>query len=93
MDDTCDWLSTAEAAAYMATSQRTVDRLVEWGLVPAYRSRSLILIRRDDVAALLPTSCPSSPSISVEGGGGRGPSWRPDPWDRVRAVVRPRLSA
>jgi hypothetical protein len=79
MDDTCEWVNLTEAAACLATDLRTLDLLVEWGLVPAYRTWSLTLIRRADVTALMSSSPKSPPSPSFDGGGGRGAGGRSDP--------------
>jgi excisionase family DNA binding protein len=50
-----DWLSTAEVAAALGLTATTVYRLIDQGLLPAYRLGRVIRCRRTDVDAFLDT--------------------------------------
>jgi excisionase family DNA binding protein len=52
-DDTPAWLGTTAAATYLGISPRTLYRLIDQGLVPAYALGRVYRVRRTDLDAYL----------------------------------------
>ena len=49
MDDEPEWISTANAAKQLGTTQRSVYRFIDTGQLPAYRFGRLISVRSADL--------------------------------------------
>ena len=52
MNETIDWMSTADAAEYLGVQSRTLYRFIDEGRLPAYRFGRVIRLKREDVGSL-----------------------------------------
>lgn len=65
MNNTIDWMSTADAADYLGVQSRTLYRFIDEGRLPAYRFGRVIRLKRDDVD-LFVQSCRIEPGTLID---------------------------
>ena len=65
MNETIDWMSTADAADYLGVQPRTLYRFIDEGRLPAYRFGRVIRLKRDDVDVFV-QSCRIPPGTLIE---------------------------
>lgn len=65
MNETIDWMSTADAADYLGVQSRTLYRFIDEGRLPAYRFGRVIRLKRDDVD-LFVQSCRIEPGTLID---------------------------
>ena len=71
-------MTRREAADYLRVSQRTLDRFRAAGLLPSFKVRGVVRLRREDVEAFLARFLksesmqrderPTAPRVTVQGG-------------------------
>ena len=65
MNESIEWMSTADAADYLGVQSRTLYRFIDEGRLPAYRFGRVIRLQRDDVDAFV-QSCRIEPGTLID---------------------------
>lgn len=65
MNETIDWMSTADAADYLGVQSRTLYRFIDEGRLPAYRFGRVIRLKRNDVDDFV-QSCRIEPGTLID---------------------------
>ena len=65
MNETIDWMSTADAADYLGVQSRTLYRFIDEGRLPAYRFGRVIRLKRNDVDEFV-QSCRIEPGTLID---------------------------
>lgn len=56
MTESVRWLGTTEAAEFLGVVPRTLYRMIDEGLIPAYKMGRVIRLKGDDLDAFLQTT-------------------------------------
>lgn len=56
MSESVRWLGTTEAAEFLGVVPRTLYRMIDEGLIPAYKMGRVIRLKGDDLDAFLQTT-------------------------------------